>query len=122
MIGAFEIGGKMVFPEPQPMEAMAPGHRTKSKKDWNYDRGIKLFAVWQGKSHDLNLMENLWSQINHIQRKERAISTKESRKLCAKSGGPSHQNSSILSMNPCQEAWLWRLRLEGTFHDKTTYL
>ena len=56
------------------MEDGAPAHRANSTKNWHQDNGIKLFQGWPGNSPDLNPIENAWSQMKHIQRRERATS------------------------------------------------
>ena len=39
------------------------------------DKGVKLFGGWPGNSPDLNPIKNCWSQIKHMERKEKATST-----------------------------------------------
>ena len=56
------------------MEDGAPAHRAVSTRKWLDDQGVKRFEGWPGNSPDLNIIENIWSQMKHEQRREQAMS------------------------------------------------
>ena len=61
-----------------------PAHRAASTKQWHERHGVKLFGTWTGNSPDLNPIENLWSQMKHMQRKERATSAEGLKRIARK--------------------------------------
>ena len=68
----------------QLMEDGAPAHHAKSTKEWHVANGVRLFPGWPGNSPDINPIENLWSQMKHMQRHERATSIKGLKKIAQK--------------------------------------
>ena len=66
------------------MEDKAPAHRAKSTQAWHARNGIKVFQGWPGNSPDLNPIENVWSQMKHMQRRERATSIDGIKKIAKK--------------------------------------
>ena len=51
----------------------APRRAVTSKK-WHCEHGVILFLGWPGNSPDLNPIKSLWSQMKHLQSRERATS------------------------------------------------
>ena len=43
-------------------------------KQWHAEHGVRLFQGWLGNSPNLNLIENLWSQMKVMQSHKRATS------------------------------------------------
>ena len=66
------------------MEDGAPAHQAVSTRKWHEDHGVKLFKGWPGNSPDLNPIENAWSQMKHLQSKERATSAAGLKKIAKK--------------------------------------
>ena len=66
------------------MEDGAPPHQAASTRKWHEDHGMKLFKGWPSNSPDINLIENAWSQMKHLQSKERATSAAGLKKIAKK--------------------------------------
>ena len=66
------------------MEDGVPGHRAPSTKKWHANHGVKLFGGWPGISPNLNPIENLWSEIKNLQRKEQTMLMKGLKKTAHK--------------------------------------
>ena len=84
-----EVGMKQFLrhhphPSVEFMEDGAPAHCAKSTKEWHRRNGVRLFQGWPGNSPDLNPIENLWSQMKHLQRTKRATSKEAIKKIVRK--------------------------------------
>ena len=83
------------------MEDGAPVHRALSTKKWHANHGVKLFGGWPGISPNLNPIENLWSEMKNLQRKEQTTLMEGLKKSPTRYGEPSLQNTSTSSMLQC---------------------